>query len=173
MSRCDPLLKTLQVRPNPPEALVQAYLIHIADRSDTNFRKILDLKGIRRADQSALLDIFIAHKASPSHENLPASSTLMTPLQLGTGHGAGIGSLGNASSMATPGIGAGRFDPAGLGNAMLGAVREGVEGVGRLGEIGPGGENKEGKLNENLKNIGKFFRRDGGGLRGWGRSEEK
>ncbi|KAF1969854.1 hypothetical protein BU23DRAFT_651745 [Bimuria novae-zelandiae CBS 107.79] len=134
-SKIDPLLKTLQVRPSPPEALVQAYLIHIADKSDTNFRKILDLKGIRRTDQVTLMDLFNAHKASSSHANLPASSTFLTPLQIGLqGHGGGMGSLGNAG-MATPVMGGGaRFDAAGLGNAMLGAVREGVEGVGSFSD---------------------------------------
>lgn len=51
MARLDPLLKTLQVRASPPEGLAQAYLIHIGDKSDTNFRKILELKGVRKVDQ--------------------------------------------------------------------------------------------------------------------------
>lgn len=76
----------------------------------------------------------------------------------------------------TPNLGGGRFDPAGLGNAMLGAVREGVDRFGSPapGQEGSGVGEKEGqtKLNENLKNIGKFFRRDVGGFRGFGRSEE-
>lgn len=182
MSKIDPLLKTLQVRPSPPEALVQAYLIHIADKSDTNFRKILDLKGIRKADQSTLMDLFNAFKASPNHANLAQNSTLLTPLQVQSGHiGSGIGSLGNASSvMGTPSLGGARFDPAGLGNAMVSAVREGVD---RFGSPAPGqqaGEGRDGdgkgdakaNLNENLKNIGKFFRRDVGGFRGFGRSDE-
>ncbi|KAF2253256.1 hypothetical protein BU26DRAFT_477332 [Trematosphaeria pertusa] len=179
MSKIDPLLKTLQVRPSPPEALVQAYLIHIADKSDTNFRKILDLKGIRKADQAQLLDLFAAFRASPAHANLVQNSPLLTPLQIQSGHiGTGIGSLGNASSvMSTPVLGVGRFD--GLGNAMVNAVRDGVD---RFGSPAPGqqagdgrdGERAEGKanLNENLKNIGKFFRRDVGAFRGFGRSEE-
>ncbi|KAF3342520.1 hypothetical protein VdG2_09480 [Verticillium dahliae VDG2] len=57
MNRIDPLLKTLQVRPSPPEGLVQAYLIHIADRSDVNFKKILDLKAVRKQDQAHLLEL--------------------------------------------------------------------------------------------------------------------
>src|SRR6266487_1870952 len=53
--KIDTLLKTLQVRASPPEAMVQAYLIHIADRSDANFRRILELKGIRsKQEQSSL-----------------------------------------------------------------------------------------------------------------------
>jgi hypothetical protein len=178
MSKIDPLLKTLQVRPSPPEALVQAYLIHIADKSDTNFRKILDLKGIRKSDQNQLLDLFAAFRASPNHENLVQNSPLLTPLQIQSGHiGTGIGSLGGAASvMATPSLAAGRFDPAGFGNALMNAARDGVDRFGSPapGQNPPAGEAHEhkGNLNENLKNIGKFFRRDVGGFRGFGRSED-
>ncbi|KAF1997652.1 hypothetical protein P154DRAFT_524690 [Amniculicola lignicola CBS 123094] len=195
MSKIDPLLKTLQVRPSPPEALVQAYLIHIADKSDTNFRKILDLKGIRRVDQAQLLDLFSAFRQSPAHENLVQNSPLLTPLQIQSAHiGTGIGSLGNAGSvmgvgMGTPNLTGGRFDPAGFGNAIMNAARDGVD---RFGSPAPGqqgsasstatgggggtvegmGDQAKANLNENLKNIGKFFRRDVGGFRGFGRSEE-
>jgi hypothetical protein len=187
MSKIDPLLKTLQVRPSPPEALVQAYLIHIADKSDTNFRKILDLKGIRKADQSQLMDLFGAFKASPSHENLVQKSALLTPLNVDSKNiGTSIGSLGTAATaMSTPSLGGGRFDPAGLGSAIMNAARDGVDRFGSpapgqlMGGTGDGGagaavDGKDGKgnLNENLKNIGKFFRRDVGGFRGFGRSEE-
>ncbi|KAF2118188.1 Vps53-like protein [Lophiotrema nucula] len=186
MSKIDPLLKTLQVRPSPPEALVQAYLIHIADKSDTNFRKILDLKGIRKAEQSQLQDLFAAFRASPNHAGLVEYSALLTPLQIQSAHmGTGIGSLGNAASvMGTPSLAGARFDPRDLGSAIMNAARDGVD---RFGSPAPGqqgaattaastggGDGSEGKLNENLKNIGKFFRRDVGigGFRGFGRSEE-
>jgi hypothetical protein len=171
MSKIDPLLKTLQVRASPPEALVQAYLIHIADKSDTNFRKILDLKGIRKADQPALIDLFAVFRDSPQNVDLVQNSPLLTPLQIQSGHGAGIGSLGNAGSvmgMGTPNLGAGRFDPRNFGDAIMSAARDGVD---RFGSPAPGampqlgavseGETKA-NLNENLKNIGKFFKRDVG-----------
>lgn len=187
MSKIDPLLKTLQVRPSPPEALVQAYLIHIADKSDTNFRKILDLKGIRKSEQAQLIDLFSAFRASPNHENLVQNSPLLTPLQIQSANiGASIGNLGTAAGgglMSTPGLSGGRFDPAGLGNAIMNAARDGVD---RFGSPAPGqqgsgssdggvglGTDAKANLNENLKNIGKFFRRDvTGGFRGFGRSEE-
>ncbi|KAF2636336.1 hypothetical protein P280DRAFT_510570 [Massarina eburnea CBS 473.64] len=177
MSKIDPLLKTLQVRPSPPEALVQAYLIHIADKSDTNFRKILELKGVRRSEQSTLMDLFNAFKGSPNHTDLAENSPFLTPLQLQSGTiGTGISSLGSAGSvMGTPSLGGGRFDPTGLGNAMVSAVREGVDRFGSPApgsEVGVGGQEGKPNLNENLKNIGKFFRRDVGGFRGFGRSEE-
>jgi len=191
MSKIDPLLKTLQVRPSPPEALVQAYLIHIADKSDSNFRKILELKGIRKADQTQLLDLFAAFRASPNHENLVANSPLLTPLQIGAVHGGGMGNAGSSMTLGTPGMGvSGRFDPAGLGNMLVNAARDGVDrfgsptpGAGLLpvGTASNGGGASAGaesagdakaNLESNLKNIGKFFRRDVGGFRGFGRSED-
>ena len=172
MAKIDPLLKTLQVRPSPPEALVQAYLIHIADKSDTNFRKILELKGIRKAEQIQLLDLFAAFRASPNHENLVQNSPLLTPLQIQTGSGVG----GAASVMGTPSLGGGRFDAAGLGNMLVNAARDGVD---RFGSPTPGQQHQStgsmdggANLESNLKNIGKFFRRDVGGFRGFGRSED-
>jgi ABC-type transporter MlaC component len=176
MSRIDPLLKTLQVRPAPPEALVQAYLIHIADKSDTNFRKIMELKGIRKAEQTQLLDLFAAFKASPNHENLVDSSPFLTPIQLQAQPGANSSVTGSVmGNMGTPSLASGRFDPTGLGNLLVNAARDGVD---RFGSPAPGtqqhtdGGDGKANLNDNLKNIGKFFRRDVGGFRGFGRSEE-
>ena len=189
MSKIDPLLKTLQVRPLPPEALVQAYLIHIGDKSDTNFRKIMDLKGIRRSEQSQLLDLFAVHRESPNYKELVQSSALLTNLNVSSSShmGSGIGSLGSASSIATPSLAGGRFDPAGFGNALINAAKDGVDrfgsptlGGGSTGGAGSGmgdgaagaqGEESKGNLNENLKNIGKFFKREGG-FRAFGRSED-
>jgi len=189
MSKLDPILKTLQVRPSPPEALVQAYLIHIADRSDTNFRKILELKGIRKQDQGHLLELFQAHRASPQNENLQQSSPLLTPLNIQSSSTGPIHlptslpSLSNtAASLSTSNL-PGRFDPTTFGNAIMTAARDGVDrfGTPALGTssntparvMSPppqGGEGTPittpGNLNENLRNIGKFFKRYWGGLGG-------
>ena len=210
MSRISPLLKTLQVRASPPEALVQAYLIHIADKSDANFRKILDLKGIPKKDQSLFVELFQAHRNSSSHQQLPQNSTLLTPLTVGAANSSstavagalGIpGSLSNAASLSTPNL-HGRFDPLSYGSAIMTAARDGVD---RFGSPALGGSaaatpsgmasppavdqktglhgspatlsttapQATGNLNENLRNIGKFFKRDmgnfgrfGGGSRG-------
>lgn len=185
MSKLDPVLKTLQVRPSPPEALVQAYLIHIADRSDTNFRKILELKGIRKQDQGHLLELFQAHRASPRNENLQQSSPLLTPLNIQSSSTGPIHlptslpSLSNtAASLSTSNL-PGRFDPTTFGNAIMTAARDGVDRLGtpalgtpaRVMSPPPqGGEGTPttapGNLNENLRNIGKFFKRDIGGFGG-------
>ncbi|XXH05425.1 membrane anchor subunit of succinate dehydrogenase, Sdh4 [Hypoxylon texense] len=202
MTRIDPLLKTLQVRPSPPEGLVQAYLIHVGDRSDTNFRKILDLKGIRKQDQGHLMELFTIHRDSSSggggNNKLVAQSPLLTPLMNAPGLGgvgvgvnnlnlsidrlaAGPGAAGGLLSTAAQGAAA-RFDAASLGEKLLNAARDGVERMGTPGgmhEAGPGGQSggnnggsgssgggaqNAASINENLKNFGKFFRRDIGGL---------
>ena len=208
MSRLDPILKTLQVRPSPPEALVQAYLIHIADKSDAHFRRILDLKGLRKQDQSHLMELFQAHRASPRNEKLPQSSSLLAPLanhssgsssssggsvnHLAAGIG---GSLSSAASLSTSNL-PGRFDPSVFGNAIMTAARDGVDRFGTpnlggtpshtpSGAVSPPPQQQQQyqqqvsgasetpvvaagttNLNENLRNIGKFFKRDIGGFGG-------
>ncbi|MCJ1482334.1 Vacuolar protein sorting-associated protein 53 [Schaereria dolodes] len=179
IARLDPLLKTLQVRPSPPEALVQAYLIHIADKSDVNFRKILDLKGIKKQDQPHLVELFQAHRASPTNETLPQYSAFLTPLAMSNGGaatsiGAGIGSLSHGSTLSASNL-PGRFDPATLGSALMTAARDGVDRFGTpvLGTPSRGmspppgqhiqtadGATVNGNVNQNLRNIGKFLKRD-------------
>ncbi|RDA92930.1 hypothetical protein CP533_3853 [Ophiocordyceps camponoti-saundersi (nom. inval.)] len=147
MNRMDPLLKTLQVRASPPEGLVQAYLIHIADRSDSNFRKILELKGVRKKDQAHLMELFAVHREGSSNDNkLVAGSALLTPLMSSTG-------LGSMSAAA--------LDGGSLGEKLLSAARD--MGGGAAAAAVPSGVEKA-TMNENLRNIGKFFKKDFGGL---------
>lgn len=171
MTKIDKLLKTLQVRASPPEGLVQAYLIHIADKSDNNFRKILELKGIRKADQPHLVELFQAHRASQV-DKLQQNSPLLTPLLIQSSN---VGTtIGHA---ATPGL-QGRFDPSTFGSAIMSAARDGVDRLGTptlggktpAGAMSPPQVGAEGaptaNLNDNLRNIGKFFRRDMGSFTG-------
>ncbi|EAS33859.3 GARP complex subunit Vps53 [Coccidioides immitis RS] len=218
--KVDTLLKTLQVRTAPAEALVQAYLIHVADKNDNNFRKILDIKGIRsKVEQNRLLELFQIHKASDRHAaNLQASNPLIAQLQPQTSivasqsgnvtQGLGLSGLGASQgpSLASSTLQT-RFDASTFGSALISAARDGVDrlgtpGLGTLGvnpasggavnstgtpppgeAVTAGGEAGEGglaaaglhaaNLNENLKNIGKFFRRDLGGLGGrFGRGDD-
>jgi hypothetical protein len=163
LTRLDPLLKTLQVRPSPPEGLVQAYLIHIGDRSDTNFRKILELKGVRKADQPSLVELFGIHRDGKSNSHLVQSSPLLTPLMNTTSLGSsglGISGLGAAAPKG--------FDAAGFGEKLFSAARDGVDRMGTGSpSLGGDGEVKLG-VEGNLKSIGKFFRRDMSGFGGIG-----
>lgn len=246
MAKLDAILKTLQVRSSPPEGLVQAYLIHIRDKSEQNFRKMLEIKGIgRRQDQAHLVELFNAHKDSPSNQGLAASNSAIASLSLtatlssssanhhvaqgstglglaglkdaavGGGTGIGMGMSGSSSSPALSA--AGRFDPSAFGSAIMNAARDGVDRfgtptlggsaatggtagglqaggsvlpsaaasrgsspppsgpVGTAAAVGANGgvvAGTEKSLNENLKNIGKFFRRDGASFGGFGRKDE-
>ncbi|KAL1882167.1 Vacuolar protein sorting-associated protein 53 [Diaporthe australafricana] len=159
MTRIDPLLKTLQVRPSPPEGLVQAYLIHIGDRSDTNFKKILELKGVRKQDQAHLLELFSLHRdGARTDKQLVESSPLVGPLLNASGLGStSLGGIGNSALSGAAGPG-GRFDAATLGEKLLSAARDASDRIGTPTTAGAPGE--KATINENLKNIGKFFRRD-------------
>jgi len=164
MTRIDPLLKTLQVRPSPPEALVQAYLIHIGDRSDTNFKKILDLKGIRKPDQVHLIELFQIHREGSSKEKLVQSSPLLTPLMNSSGLGsinAGAAALSAASGAALQT----RFDASSIGEKLLSAAREISTAGSAVQSSAPGAE--KATINENLKNFGRFFKQDLGSIGGF------
>lgn len=154
MNRMDPLLKTLQVRQSPPEGLVQAYLIHIADRSETNFKKILDLKGVRKMDQAHLIELFGIHRDGSANEKLAQNSPLLTPLMLTSSLGStgAIGGAINTASSSLAGSSAARFDAGSLGEKLLNAARD-------IGNTGQSGSDKA-TMNENLRNFGKFFKRD-------------
>jgi hypothetical protein len=185
LARLDPLLKTLQVRPSPPEGLVQAYLIHIGDKSETNFRKILELKGVKKQEQAHLVELFTIHRDGPRNgsADLVAQSPLLTPLTVG-GEGKGIVGLGlgGGNSSAAPAMGISSARTFDFGEKLFSAARDGVERIGQgtgSGSPNLGGQEarrdasaeREGGMNENLRNIGKFFRRDLSGLGRFGRKE--
>lgn len=152
MNRMDPLLKTLQVRQSPSEGLVQAYLIHIADRSDANFRKILDLKGVRKQDQQHLVELFGIHRNGTPNDKLVAASPLLTPLMNSSLGGPALGSINAGAAAGGP-----RFEAGSLGEKLLSAARD----ISATTGSGPGADTS---INENLRNFGKFFKRDIGGL---------
>ena len=163
MRRIDPLLKTLQIRPSPPEGLVQAYLIHIGDKSDTNFRKILELKGVRKQDHAHLIELFGIHREGGGNDKLVQSSPLLTPLMATTSTLSSTTAVGGTMSAAAALTGAatgGRgFDAGALGEKLLSAARD----ISTASTAMPSGSEKA-TINENLRNFGKFFRRDIGGL---------
>ncbi|ODA76089.1 hypothetical protein RJ55_08372 [Drechmeria coniospora] len=174
MNRIDPLLKTLQVRAAPPEGLVQAYLIHIGDRSDVNFKKVLELKGVRRQDQAHLVELFGIHRESGANERLVQSSPLLTPLMstgiagaggvvIGTaGAGSGLGVMNPAAGL---GVAAGaRFDAGSLGEKLLSAARDIGTSTGAAADRGGPTGSEKATINENLRSFGKFFKKDFGGL---------
>ncbi|KAK6517446.1 Vacuolar protein sorting-associated protein 53 [Arthrobotrys megalospora] len=145
ISRIDIVLKVIQVRSSPPEGLVQAYLIHIADKSEPNFRKILDIKGIKGRDLSERIELFHAHKAA--YDSLVESNPVMgllnaSNINTSTVGGGGMpaiisGGPGGVGLMISPGL-SGKFDAATFGSALMAGVKEGVDRLGTpgIGSVG-------------------------------------
>lgn len=219
MGRIDPLLQTLLVRAAPHEGFVTAYLDFIGDRSDTNFKKVLDLKGVRKQDQMYLLDTFghLRDGSSVKGKLVNSSPLLAGLMNGGSGAGGGAGGAGAAGGIGAGGLGgvgvagvaglgvvsgaaadalsgaARGFDPTAFGEKLLNAAREGVDrigtpiggdssgggagsggaggagsGLGSAAAAGGGGGTTPGAsnaaINENLRKMGDFFRRDNFGL---------
>ncbi len=144
---------------------MQAYLIHIGDRSDTNFKKILELKGVRKQEQSHLIELFQIHRDSSANDKLVQSSPLLTPLMASPGLGSsGLGAINPTAALTAAG-GASlqtRFDATSIGEKLLSAAREiGTSATDKTGTTaGP----EKATMNENLKNFGRFFKQDIGGF---------
>ncbi|KAF3911266.1 hypothetical protein AA313_de0204191 [Arthrobotrys entomopaga] len=183
INRIDTILKVIQVRSSPAEGLVQAYLIHIADKSEHNFRKVLDVKGIKGRDLSQTIELFHAHKSA--YDNLSEGNPIMNALNASNITASTMGaqglSIGAAPGLVgiSPGL-AGKFDAAMLGSALIQNMKEGVDRLGTPSNAGtvagtaassPGASTvqlnaavadgmKEGVagLNESMKNFGRFFR---------------
>lgn len=75
MSRVQPLLAVLAVSSTDASAFVQAYRQHVGDQSLHNFQKILDLLGVRRLEQHALVEEFLA-AVDRAPDTLPTTSAL-------------------------------------------------------------------------------------------------
>ena len=77
MARISPVLEMLAGMGDEapsPGSTVELYLRHIGDQSMPNFQKILDLKGVRRPEQSGFVDEFLA--AIDRDPSLPTTSFL-------------------------------------------------------------------------------------------------
>ncbi|KAK6359951.1 Vacuolar protein sorting-associated protein 53 [Orbilia brochopaga] len=187
IARIDTILKVIQVRSSPSEGLVQAYLIHIADKSEANFRKILDIKGIKGRDLSERVELFHAHKAA--YDNLVESNPVMVALTTSNVNMQPAISItgGTGGLVISPSL-TGKFDAATFGSALMAGMKEGVDRLGTptiggsaggsTGANSPGASTtqlnpavagvadaaamgvKEGVagLNENLQKFGRFFR---------------
>ncbi|WFC95630.1 Vacuolar protein sorting-associated protein 53 [Malassezia brasiliensis] len=78
LARVTPVLAVLAAVPDeapPPDALVHTYRTHLHDQSLSNFQKVLDLKGLKRLDQTPLVEAFLA-AIDREPEPLPTTSAL-------------------------------------------------------------------------------------------------
>lgn len=171
LSRIEPLLKTLQTRPEPAEALVQAYLVHIADSSEANFRKVLELKGLRRqGEQAGLVELFNMHKMSSRYGgSLAERNAVVSGLAFsaaGTGSGVGGGAAGQGAG--GPGD-AGMSGGTGVGvGGAAGGVHGMVSGVNQAAQtLGSSATNLPGTVVAGMKDINVNINNVSGLASGW------
>lgn len=103
IGRVETILKVILTQKSPPEGLVQNYFYLIGDKSVDNFKKIMDLKGMTRSEQSRFVELFNAHMKA--HDNLVDESPLLTAVRL-TGGGSiainGVNGNGSVNTIGTP-----------------------------------------------------------------------
>ena len=79
VAKLEPILRVL-AGPEEPAAMVAAYREHVQDQALANFQKLLDLRGLRRPDQTPWVEAFLA-AIDRAPEALPTTSAL-SALQL-------------------------------------------------------------------------------------------
>uniref|UniRef100_A0A8D2NCB5 Vacuolar protein sorting-associated protein 53 homolog n=1 Tax=Zonotrichia albicollis TaxID=44394 RepID=A0A8D2NCB5_ZONAL len=65
MTRAEMILKVVMAPHEPPVVFVDNYIKLLADCSTDTFQKILDMKGLKRSEQSSMLDLFRLRLPSP------------------------------------------------------------------------------------------------------------
>jgi hypothetical protein len=94
-TKSENLLKSLMSPIDPPDGMVENYILLNADTSISQFQKLLDLKGVRKQDQPPLVDAFVRKlPTTPSGQEItrpsspnPAGSTTSSSLFSGTSSG--------------------------------------------------------------------------------------
>ncbi|RXK37067.1 vacuolar-sorting protein 53 long isoform [Tremella mesenterica] len=112
------MLKVILAPDDPPEGFVQNYCLLIADRSFSNFQKVLDLKGTPRTNQQKLLDIFLS--VTSTKDDL-ADTSFLTAIDMDPPNERMINSPSSAA-MFSP--------PAGSGNVLPSLLARGLSSEG-------------------------------------------
>lgn len=163
LSKVETIFKVILTQREPPEGLVQNYFYLIGDSSVSNLTKILELKGIvGKSDQARFIELFNSHLKA--HDNLIPESIILKNLQLTSVLNNSINHSRTSSQFSQPNFplthqqtSPSLFDPPKLGSSLL--SKEGFEkGFERFAH-----GTEVNKLNENFRNIGRLFRRDGSG----------
>uniref|UniRef100_A0A663MCJ7 Vacuolar protein sorting-associated protein 53 homolog n=1 Tax=Athene cunicularia TaxID=194338 RepID=A0A663MCJ7_ATHCN len=80
MTRAEMILKVVMAPHEPPVVFVDNYIKLLADCSTDTFQKILDMKGLKRSEQSSMLDLFRQRlPAPPSGAENAGSLSLSAP----------------------------------------------------------------------------------------------
>ncbi|KAI8373960.1 Vps53-like protein [Choanephora cucurbitarum] len=75
ITKIEVILKTVMSPIEPSEGYVENYFLLIGDKNLSNFTRLLELKGIRKPEQNALIDMF--YKRLSQHDDLSDNSKLL------------------------------------------------------------------------------------------------
>ncbi|GAA5896977.1 hypothetical protein JCM5296_002672 [Sporobolomyces johnsonii] len=155
VQKIDTLLKVIMTPEDPADEFVKHYLLLVPCQSFSDFQKVLDLKGVRRADQNNLLDLFLARTSTatglsdtsfltqldmdPSSHSLTSPSASSHNSPLAANNLSLFGGFGSAavSSLPLPSAGASR-DSSRAGSPAIGGRSPALGG-----RPGDGGAEKE------------------------------
>ncbi|ORY89757.1 Vps53-like protein [Leucosporidium creatinivorum] len=129
--KIDTLLKVLMTSEDPPEEFVKHYLLLVPCQSFSDFQKVLDLKGVRRAEQNTLLDLFLAKTSTATGLSDDSFLTSLDMDPVGTASASGTSPSSSGFNSPLPGGGAGGLFSGGL--ASLPMLPTGSGGAGPLG----------------------------------------
>ncbi|CAG8705635.1 2645_t:CDS:10, partial [Acaulospora morrowiae] len=82
ISKVEVILKTVLTPHDPHDSLVENYILLIADKNIGNLQKILELKGLKKAEQQQIIDVF--QQRVLNHPDLPENSNIMSSVTLPT-----------------------------------------------------------------------------------------
>ncbi|XP_073171676.1 vacuolar protein sorting-associated protein 53 homolog isoform X2 [Lepidochelys kempii] len=78
MTRAEMILKVVMAPHEPPVVFVDNYIKLLADCSTDTFQKILDMKGLKRSEQSSMLELFRQRLPTPPSGGENTSSMSLT-----------------------------------------------------------------------------------------------
>ncbi|XP_028396416.1 vacuolar protein sorting-associated protein 53 homolog isoform X2 [Dendronephthya gigantea] len=79
MAKAEMILKVVMSPHDPPVGFVDNYIKLVGDADTSNFQKLLDMKGLRRSEQHAMLDLFRSRLPTPSTPDAKSSASPATP----------------------------------------------------------------------------------------------
>jgi len=80
MSKAEAILKVVLSHVDPPEALVENYLFLFGNTDLNNFQRLLDLKGLKRAEMQPIVEVFKTHLPSTPSGEPSVTTTLKDTL---------------------------------------------------------------------------------------------
>ncbi|XP_066281087.1 vacuolar protein sorting-associated protein 53 homolog isoform X1 [Branchiostoma lanceolatum] len=81
MTKAEMILKVVMSPHDPPAGFVDNYIKLLADSDTGNFQKVLDMKGLKRSEQSTMLELFRTRLPAPPSGEAQASNMTPSPEQ--------------------------------------------------------------------------------------------